>query len=236
MSHDSYSETPNLEKVMMSEADAWYKRNRHGNAGFEPSANFSRLLTEIGRLGFTPRSFLELGASDGYNLLAFEKAFPGSVPVVGIEASAMAVAYGEKKLGLRNSSAKLMQGSAHSLPFIDDSFDLVYVGFLLYLADYKLLSKFYGEAIRVLKPGGLLCLTDFFPTGSTPAYEHNLEIKIEKRDHVKSLHLTSEEKLSSIYFQVSSSSGIQNQADPQSLLSNLNDLVFDAILMKKRPE
>jgi ubiquinone/menaquinone biosynthesis C-methylase UbiE len=233
MSHNSSSATPNLEKVILTEADAWYRRNRQGQLTFEPSPNFVRLTSEIERLGFTPKSFLEVGASDGYNLLAFEKCYPGTFPIVGVEASAMAVSHGQKELSLRKSSAKLIEGSGHRLFFPGESFDLVYLGFVLYLADDTLLSEFYDEAIRVLKPGGLLCVTDFFPTGSTPAYAHDPEIKIEKRDHVKLLQQSGQEYLSPIYFQVSSSSGTDQKAwNSRNILDNLDDFEFNAIFIK----
>jgi SAM-dependent methyltransferase len=233
MSHKPPSSSPNLQRVMLSEADAWWKRNRQSHNSYEPSASFARLLTEIKRLKFRPGSFLEVGGSDGYTLLAFERFAPGSSPVVGVEASAMAVEHGAKELSRRQSSVKLVKGSGHSLPFLDESFDLVYLGFVLYLADENMLHKFYGEAIRVLRPGGLLCLTDFYPTGATPEYTHDPEIKIHKRDHVASLLSYGKEKLGSVFLEVSSSPRKEKNIGPRNLLSNLDDLEINVILIKK---
>lgn len=203
MLRNLHSSTNNLDRVMLTEADAWHKRNREGNKSYEASANFAQLLDEIERLGFTPKSFCEVGASDGYNLRAFEEMFPGSSQVVGIEASAQAVNQGNKELNKRGSSAKLVRGSGHSLPYLDDSFDLVYLGFVLSLADQSLLREFYDEAIRVLKPGGLLCLTDFFPTGSTPEYKHDPKIKIVKQDHMQGLIDAGRGALKALFLQTS---------------------------------
>jgi ubiquinone/menaquinone biosynthesis C-methylase UbiE len=215
---------------MLAEADAWHKRNRGDGQPYEASANFARLLHEIVRLGFKPKSICEVGASDGYNLAAFEQMFPGSTQVVGIEASAQAVNQGNKELNKRGSSAKLVQGSGHSLPYLDDSFDLVYLGFVLYLADQSSLHLFYDEAIRVLKPGGLLCLTDFFPTGSTPEYKHDPMIKIVKRDHAQGLIDAGRGTLKALYLQARGECEGETTGTPQ-ILEHLEE---NPIFIKKK--
>ncbi len=230
MSINPDSPTNNLDRVIFTEADAWHKRNRGGDQPYEASVDFSRLLDEIESLGFVPKSFCEVGASDGYNLWAFEQKFPEPSLVVGVEASSQAVSQGNRELNKRGSFAKLVQGSGHSLPYLDDSFDLVYLGFVMYLADQILLSEFYQEGIRILKPGGLLCLTDFFPTSSTPEYKHDPKIKIVKRDHIQGLIDAGRGTLMAVYLQALGKSEGETMGTSQSL----EHLEVNAILIKTK--
>jgi ubiquinone/menaquinone biosynthesis C-methylase UbiE len=61
---------------------------------------------------------------------------------------------------------KLVEGDAHKLPFDDNSFDLVYtVTVLQELPDRNRALK---EMKRVLKPGGILAVTEFLPDPDYP--------------------------------------------------------------------
>ena len=57
---------------------------------------------------------------------------------------------------------KAFQGTADSLQFPDNSFDIVIFGFCLYLCDRNDLFEIAREADRVLKPQGWLVINDFF--------------------------------------------------------------------------
>lgn len=61
---------------------------------------------------------------------------------------------------------KLVEGDAHKLPFNDNSFDVVYtVTFLQELPDQNRALK---EMKRVLKPGGILAVSEFLPDPDYP--------------------------------------------------------------------
>ena len=83
----------------------------------------------------------------------------GSGQIVGLDFSENMLAVGRKKiaeLGLQNQ-IKLIQGNAMALPFEDNQFDAVTVGFgLRNVPNYE---QVLSEMLRVVKPGGqIVCL------------------------------------------------------------------------------
>ncbi|MGV2938438.1 demethylmenaquinone methyltransferase [Mesobacillus sp. LC4] len=84
--------------------------------------------------------------------------------VVGLDFSQNMLKIGEEKLQARNlDQATLIHGNAMELPFEDNSFDYVTIGFgLRNVPDYNQVLR---EMHRVLKPGGMaVCLETSQPT------------------------------------------------------------------------
>jgi demethylmenaquinone methyltransferase / 2-methoxy-6-polyprenyl-1,4-benzoquinol methylase len=84
--------------------------------------------------------------------------------VVGLDFSKNMLKIGEEKLQARNlDQASLIHGNAMELPFEDNSFDYVTIGFgLRNVPDYNQVLR---EMYRVLKPGGMaVCLETSQPT------------------------------------------------------------------------
>ncbi|MCD1260216.1 demethylmenaquinone methyltransferase [Paenibacillus athensensis] len=80
----------------------------------------------------------------------------GTGPVVGLDFSQNMLDYGAvkiKELGL-DQQIELMRGNAMSLPFEDNSFDYVTIGFAL--RNVPDLKQVIREMERVVKPGGLV--------------------------------------------------------------------------------
>ncbi len=80
-----------------------------------------------------------------------------------LEPSRKAIAYGSEKYAdlINKGKLKFTRGTADNLPFSDDSFDCILIGFCMYQADRNLLGKIVSEIDRCLKHGGFLVITDF---------------------------------------------------------------------------
>lgn len=84
--------------------------------------------------------------------------------VIGLDFSDNMLSVGKEKVSnLQLDHVKLIHGNAMELPFEDDTFDYVTIGFgLRNVPDYK---KVLQEMNRVLKPGGMaVCLETSHPT------------------------------------------------------------------------
>jgi demethylmenaquinone methyltransferase / 2-methoxy-6-polyprenyl-1,4-benzoquinol methylase len=84
--------------------------------------------------------------------------------VVGLDFSQNMLKIGQQKVsGMKLNQVSLIHGNAMELPFEDNSFDYVTIGFgLRNVPDYKQVLK---EMYRVLKPGGIaVCLETSQPT------------------------------------------------------------------------
>ncbi|RMD65247.1 methyltransferase domain-containing protein [Candidatus Parcubacteria bacterium] len=80
----------------------------------------------------------------------------------GVDLSANMLAHARRRLAqTRSSSWNLQTGSAFSLPFPGDSFDLVFNTYMLDLLPETDFPKALGEFHRVLRPGGRLALVTF---------------------------------------------------------------------------
>lgn len=84
----------------------------------------------------------------------------------------------EKKLSKKENqdikNIKLIEGDAHNLPFDDDSFDLVYTVTVLQEIPDK--NKALHEIKRVLKPGGILAVTELLPDPDYPLKSTTIRI------------------------------------------------------------
>ena len=105
---------------------------------------------------------MEIGSSFGYNLAWLAEQFP-DLRCSGIEPSRKATDYGNKKYAslIQGGKLSLARGTADDLPFSDESFDIVLIGFCLYQADRSLLGRIISEIDRCMRNGGFLVITDF---------------------------------------------------------------------------
>ena len=119
----------------------------------------------LGPKAEVPRSqirVLELGCGAGANLLFFARE---GLDVTGIDASPSAIRLAAGTLATNGHSAALEVGDfANALPFPDASFDLVLDRATLTHNVLGVIEDTVGEVHRVLKPGGILLIVDFFST------------------------------------------------------------------------
>jgi ubiquinone/menaquinone biosynthesis C-methylase UbiE len=169
------------------EGDNYFLRNK---AALESRATSERGLFEIDWLCqvLTPfkakiSSILEIGSSNGTNLERMCELLDAKGK--GIDPSELAVTAGNLKYG-GGGRIQLQTGTASSLPFEAESFDLVYFGFCLYLVDRSDLFSAIAEADRVLRNGGFLAITDFDPIHRNKrAYHHQEGVFSFKQDYQK---------------------------------------------------
>lgn len=142
------------EAFLAYEADNWYQRNKDAEYVVEEDV----VVKVLKEYSASPKDALEIGCSTGYRLHGIARTFE-DVQVTGIEPSREAIAYGRKKY----PEVNFVSGTADEMSaFKPASFDLVIIGFVLYVVDREILLKVIAETDRVLKDGGILLILDFF--------------------------------------------------------------------------
>ena len=109
----------------------------------------------MGKLAVKPGDLvLETSVGTGLNF----KKLPAGVRLSGLDLSTAMLAICQDNLVRWGIAADLYVGNAESLPFADDSFDVVFhVGGINFFNDR---AKAIGEMVRVAKPGSLLMIAD----------------------------------------------------------------------------
>lgn len=82
----------------------------------------------------------------------------------------------------------ISQGTADVLDFEDNFFDIVFISFVFHWVGRSKLLKAVSEIDRVLKDGGTLVISDFFPDiPHRRTYHHNTELGVYtyKQDYSK---------------------------------------------------
>ncbi len=96
------------------------------------------------------KDVLEIGVGMGADHWQWAKSQPRSL--TGIDLTPRAINFTRERLGLYGLTSDLRVADAESLPFEDNSFDLVYSWGVLHHSPDT--SRAIGEVLRVLKPGG----------------------------------------------------------------------------------
>lgn len=105
-----------------------------------------------------PKNVLEIGCSYGYRLHAISGIFKNS-RVTGIEPSSEAIHRGRALY----PGVNFIEGTADDMSSLATaSFDLVIIGFVLYVVDREILFKVISETDRVMVDGGIIMIIDFF--------------------------------------------------------------------------
>lgn len=99
------------------------------------------------------KDLLEIGVGVGTDFIRFARA---GARVNGVDLTEHSVSLVRRRLELEGFEGNVQVADAEQLPFEDDRFDLVYSwGVLHHTPDP---DRAIAEAVRVLKPGGRLCL------------------------------------------------------------------------------
>lgn len=154
-----------------TEGDNWFDRNKKNQEVYDVYKLLTKYFDKDSRV-------LEIGSSGGKNLNYFENKL--GCKCYGIDPSTKAIAQGKKKY----PNLHLFIGTSDELPFNDEFFDCVILGFCLCLVDRKLLSRTVSEVDRVLKDKGFLAIIDFDPNIPIKKdYKHYDGLKTFKYDY-----------------------------------------------------
>lgn len=168
---------------LIRESDAWFLRNKNYLEHAECSDGmkiFSTFYDQC-RQSVQIRQILEVGCANGYNLMYMNKKY--GISGYGIDPSQKAVEYGNAFAENERIPVALKQGFADALPYENESFDMVYLGFCVYQFDRNALFKAMSEADRVLSTGGFCVITDFdTPTRYIRDNIHSSNIPTYKTD------------------------------------------------------
>ncbi|MBT1710610.1 methyltransferase domain-containing protein [Fulvivirgaceae bacterium PWU5] len=157
------------EAFLHYEADNYFNRNR--GVSYVPEKDV--VINLLKEYNYTPQRVLEIGCNTGYRLEAIRSQF-GSF-VAGIEPSQEAIDKGKQQY----PEVQFVRGTADDLStFSNGTFDLIVIGFVLYVVDREMLLKSIAETDRVLKDGGSLMIIDFFTERPVRnAYQHIQEME-----------------------------------------------------------
>lgn len=161
---------------LRSEGNAWFNRNPNSLSETSPPDQ-DRLLPDLLELPLKPSmKVLEIGCGSGKRLAWLKENL--GLECNGIDPSAQAIEIA------RSLDINAVQGTADSLPFDKESFDLVIFGFCLCMCDREDLFRIALEADRVLKSQSWLIVMDFFtPTPTSRPYHHMSGITTYKMDY-----------------------------------------------------
>lgn len=184
MNNSKPTQQKSLQKMMFvrSEGDEWFDRNQAALAESSPLRDglMSRLAQHLNQDGAFRTTVLEIGCGQGGNLDALSRL--RDIKGYGLDPSVRAVSSGAAAF----PHLELCVGTADALPYADESLDLVWFGFCLYLIDRNLLQRVVAEADRVLRDGGLLAVIDFDPVAPCKRdYHHKAGLYSYKMDYAR---------------------------------------------------
>ena len=166
---DDMSRSPQERIFLESEGDRWFERNREkivDTTDDFPNETIKRVLSPFNE---EIVNILEIGCSNGAKLENLSTFF--NATGYGIDPSEKAITIGKKEF----PNLKLSVGTAQDIDHRNESFDLVYFGYCLYLLDRNAVLRAVAESDRVLRAGGFLAILDFEPSGRRRNPYHHLQ-------------------------------------------------------------
>ncbi|HEX8756114.1 MAG TPA: class I SAM-dependent methyltransferase [Steroidobacteraceae bacterium] len=119
---------------------------------------------------FHPGRILDCGATVGHNSLPWALTFP-EAEVHAIDVSAAVLEYGHRRARSLGVPVHFRQMNATRLAYPDASFDVVFSSMFLHELPVEDIQRFFSEARRVLRPGGLLLNMELPPNLELTPYD-----------------------------------------------------------------
>ncbi|WP_338876183.1 class I SAM-dependent methyltransferase [Spirosoma sp. SC4-14] len=109
---------------------------------------------------FSPKQILDIGCGSGYQTLPVAMGYPDA-DIIGVDVSAPMLRYGHARMvALGVDKVTFWQANAEQLPFVDNSFDLVFTTRFLHEIPANSVEAIIQEIYRILKPNGLMLHID----------------------------------------------------------------------------
>jgi SAM-dependent methyltransferase len=119
---------------------------------------------------FAPQRILDCGCTVGHNAAAWAQTYPDA-EVHGVDVSASVLIYAHGRAQSLGLPVHYHQMDATDLTFPDNSFDVVFTSMFLHELSVKDIKRFFAEAHRVLRPGGLLINMELPPNRELKPYD-----------------------------------------------------------------
>ncbi len=177
------------------------------------------------------KNIMEIGCCYGYNLNYLIDRFgeKEDIHAYGVDSSDKAIEYGRVKWN-NCSNIHLSCSCSNSLPFGEDEFDIVMVGFCLYVTPREWIQDSVTEINRVLKRGGFLVITDFdTPLWYKRVNRHNDKMPVFKENYAKrfiDIGYTLVEKVSYSHEHNTFARDIQERVSTQVLYKELEEDLY----------
>ncbi len=121
--------------------------------------------------GFAPRRVLDMGTTNGKNLLPYVATFPG-IEAHGIDVGAPVLRYAHAIAEHEGVAAHFSQQNAEQTDFPDGHFDLIVSSFFLHEVPVKATRRILAECRRLLSPGGIMVHMELPDESAVSAYEN----------------------------------------------------------------
>lgn len=108
---------------------------------------------------------LDVGCATGTMTLEIQRRYP-QARVTGLDPDPLALERARRAAAAASVSVAFEQGYAQQTPYADATFDRVLSSFMFHHLKLEQKRGMLREVLRVLKPGGALCLLDFAPSTS----------------------------------------------------------------------
>lgn len=165
-----------------TDADAWYARNAHVlNAAHGTDDPVTQMIERENLLAVPGLSVGEVGASNGWRLAGLAQSFPGH-RYTAMDLSPEAVAAGQRTW----PHIRYKCASADDTREPSETYDVLIVSYVLHWIARERLDATAREVDRILRPGGMLVLNDFWPATDTDTpFKHRAGLWTYKRDYRK---------------------------------------------------
>lgn len=176
---------------LQTEGDNWFARNQEALSSSINTVSTNLIINRIGKFKPTISSILEVGCANAIKLELLTTFFEAKA--FGVDPSIAAITDARNRFSGKGIPNEFWVGESSVIPLKDDSIDLVFLGFFLYLIPSQDLHITLTEINRVLKPGGFLAVEDFDPGEKySKPYAHHQDVVTYKDEY--SRYFTNEYK------------------------------------------